>query len=1055
MAANEIAAAYVSILPSMRGFRSSVTRELSGLDSEGVKAGKSMGGGIASGLKSAAGLVTGAVAAIGIGAFVAEAAKASDATDKFKATLNFAGVDTSGIEAAKKAAKEYADQTVYDLPTIQNMLAQLASNGVKDYTGLTKAAGNLNAVAGGNADTFKSVAMVMTQTAGAGKLTTENWNQLADAIPGAAGPLMKSLEDAGAYTGNFRDAMAKGQITSEEFNAALMELGTKPVAVEAAKSTATFEGAIGNLQATINSGLMVALDAIKPAATGAITALSNGLGKAFEWTGQAAQGLYDVFAKNDFSQTLASAFHVEEDAKLVAFLFDARQAALDLWAGLTMGADLRAEFAGQISGLVAFGAKIRETFDTIAAIVGPTLSTIGQAFAPMLPQIVELVTALSPLHLLFTALLPVLPQVAGLLQTVGETLSGALASVLPTLTSLVQTFVGILSSVFLAVMPIVVSLVQAAGEVFAKLVPVIVNILNAVMPLVASLATSLVPVITNLVSTVLPPVIDLFMQVVDAILPLVDMILAILVPAIQFLMPIVTFAFQVIANVIKVAIGIAVGIISGLVGFIKDVLVPVVMWLWRNIIQPAFNAIGAVISWVWNNVIQPAFAAIQWYINNILAPVITWLWNTIIKPAFDGIGATIKWVWENVIKPVFDFLADAIQNKIPDAFEKGKKFVEDIWKGIQDVVKAPIKFVVETVLNNGLIGAFNSVADFLKIGRIQPIALPQGFAEGGYTGNGGKYQPAGIVHAGEFVFTKEQTARAGVGNLYALARSLMGYAQGGFVDPLRGGLMVTQGYNRVHKGIDYAAGVGTPVFAANTGRVSWAGPGVQAPGVWGGNEVHILGDGIETWYAHLSSIGVKLGEMVRAGQQIALSGNTGISSGPHLHFGVFSGGWPNDLDPGGFLSGAQADGKGFNPIAGIIDGLIGQFKAAFPQGGFVIDLVGDFAKNLLSMASDAVMNLIGGNTDKKGSAAGLLFDGGGWLEQTAGPMLVQHKKSKPDAVLTNDQWSMMRAIAANSQAGGAAVQIGEVHTVDVDEFVRKVRNEQRDALALIPGMVVA
>ena len=59
--------------------------------------------------------------------------------------------------------------------------------------------------------------MVMTQTAGAGKLTTENWNQLEDAIPGASGVLQKAMKDNAAYTGNFRDAMAEGQITSDEF----------------------------------------------------------------------------------------------------------------------------------------------------------------------------------------------------------------------------------------------------------------------------------------------------------------------------------------------------------------------------------------------------------------------------------------------------------------------------------------------------------------------------------------------------------------------------------------------------------------------------------------------------------------------------------------------------------------------------------------------------------------------------------------------------------------------------------------------------------------------
>ena len=61
-----------------------------------------------------------------------------------------------------------------------------------------------------------------------------------------------------------------------------------------------------------------------------------------------------------------------------------------------------------------------------------------------------------------------------------------------------------------------------------------------------------------------------------------------------------------------------------------------------------------------------------------------------------------------------------------------------------------------------------------------------GFADGGYTGDGGKYQPAGIVHAGEFVMNKESTSRIGVGNLYKMMR---GYADGGLVgsSPMGGG----------------------------------------------------------------------------------------------------------------------------------------------------------------------------------------------------------------------------------------------------------------------------
>ena len=132
-----------------------------------------------------------------------EAIEASDSTQKFTSTLNFAGVDASKIEELTASTQKYADETVYGLSDIRNITAQLASNGVPNYEKLAEAAGNLNAVAGGTADTYKSVGMVLTQTAGQGKLTTENWNQLSDAIPGASGKLQQALLEAGAYTGNF------------------------------------------------------------------------------------------------------------------------------------------------------------------------------------------------------------------------------------------------------------------------------------------------------------------------------------------------------------------------------------------------------------------------------------------------------------------------------------------------------------------------------------------------------------------------------------------------------------------------------------------------------------------------------------------------------------------------------------------------------------------------------------------------------------------------------------------------------------------------------------
>ena len=225
-----------------------------------------------------AGIGMGVVSAVtsGISELSSEAVSSVDALTKFDDTMKFAGFDPTAINTAKDALKKYADETVYDLTTTSNTVAQLAANGVADYLGLTQAAGNLNAVAGGNADTFKSVAMVLTQTAGAGKLTTENWNQLANAIPGASGKMQEALLKNGAFTGNFRKAMEDGQISALEFNKALMQLGNDPIAVEAARSTKTFEGAIGQMKAGVVDTFANILTAIGiDNLTGAINAMGS------------------------------------------------------------------------------------------------------------------------------------------------------------------------------------------------------------------------------------------------------------------------------------------------------------------------------------------------------------------------------------------------------------------------------------------------------------------------------------------------------------------------------------------------------------------------------------------------------------------------------------------------------------------------------------------------------------------------------------------------------------------------------------------------------------
>ncbi|MER5849247.1 M23 family metallopeptidase [Streptomyces sp. NPDC002012] len=90
-----------------------------------------------------------------------------------------------------------------------------------------------------------------------------------------------------------------------------------------------------------------------------------------------------------------------------------------------------------------------------------------------------------------------------------------------------------------------------------------------------------------------------------------------------------------------------------------------------------------------------------------------------------------------------------------------------------------------------------------------------------------------------------------------------------------------------HSGQDFAVPIGTKVKAAHSGTVVKAGPNGGGDGPAYGNAVVIShGNGVYSQYAHLSRIDVHIGQTVKTGEKIALSGNTGNSSGPHVHFEI-------------------------------------------------------------------------------------------------------------------------------------------------------------------------
>lgn len=285
----DLGSAWLNVVPSFNGMKREIAKELGGVDvtgstsSWGSRLGESLTRGIGGAIETIGKIGLGATAAavggIGaaLGAYVPEAIKASDATDKFQNTLRFAGVDPGKIKDLTAAAQTYADKTIYDLQDIQSMTSKLAANGVKGFDKLAEAAGNLTAAAGGGKNEFAAFGYAMVQVNAAGRLMTQDWNQIANAIPGGAGKIMQALKDMGAYTGDFRDAMAKGKISAEDFNKAITQLGFDEVAIKAAQSATTFEGAWGNLEASLNKELTGALREVKKPMTELINAVADNL----------------------------------------------------------------------------------------------------------------------------------------------------------------------------------------------------------------------------------------------------------------------------------------------------------------------------------------------------------------------------------------------------------------------------------------------------------------------------------------------------------------------------------------------------------------------------------------------------------------------------------------------------------------------------------------------------------------------------------------------------------------------------------------------------------
>ncbi|MEU5838564.1 tape measure protein [Streptomyces diacarni] len=460
----EIAKAWVTIIPTAKGMTSGIESELGGVGGKaGDKAGKGFMGGLGKAAGTAAKIAGGAAALVG-GAIAGVALKGgfdrAMNIEAAQAKLSGLGHSADSVTKIMDNASAAVKGTAFGMGDAAGVAASIVASGVKPGQDLQKTltlVGDAAAIAGTD---MGSMGAIFSKVAASNKLQGDTIAQLHD----AGIPALQLVADEMGVTAEEASAMAsKGEVDFATFQRAMQE----GMGGAALKSGETFAGAMANTKAALGR----IGETILTPFLGALTSGANGIIPVFDSMNAALKPVMESFGQ---------------------------------WLS---GIDFAGAFAG-----------IGDVFGQISAVATPFLTQLGSTFAPLIPQVIELVTNLSPMSLLFQSLAPVLPLIGTLLQTIAQALS---------------------------------------------------MVLQAVLPIVQQVAGFLIPLFTQLYSAVLPPLIGVVTQVVAAIGPLVQALGPILQSVLTALMPIVQTVFGIIQTVITTVLGVVSGIISAFTSVLR------------------------------------------------------------------------------------------------------------------------------------------------------------------------------------------------------------------------------------------------------------------------------------------------------------------------------------------------------------------------------------------------------------------------------------------------------------------------------------------------------
>ncbi|MFE7229867.1 peptidoglycan DD-metalloendopeptidase family protein [Streptomyces sp. NPDC057596] len=543
---------------------------------------------------------------------------------------------------------------------------------------------------------------------------------------------------------------------------------------------------------------------------------------------------------------------------------------------------------------------LTEIFKALNAVAGLVAGALGQSIQMLLPvlaelspSIIQITKILGPvltqvIHDLGAALAPVAkalgPVLAAAAQAVGDVVL-ALSPLLPVIGDLVA-----------ALLPALVPLIQTISKIFTKLAPIIEIIANV-------LGVALRPVIEALVGVVVEianAFADQFMAILKQIMPVIPQLIPVVVElaksiteillAVTPLLPqLMMFGAQLMTQLLPALLPL-VGPLTELIVLLTKFATEVIL----QIVVPAMQKLIDFLGWL-KEKFQPAVDAVKWLTEKI-AGAFQWVYDELLGHSIipDIVNGTVGWftrLWRRA-KEIAKDIKDAVVGKFNDLKDgasqvwddfwgsiksiasAARKLVTDgvsdwgdklkgmfttirdgvgeVWDGIKNLVKAPIRFWIETVYNQGIVPVWNATAARIPhVDRLDEMPMPKGFARGGVLPGFSRWRDGDDqlvpMRRGEGVYVSEamqdpyERARLYAVNQAAMAgRSLApfrGFAEGGILGAIGGGIANTvasliKGANTVAGGLgEVAATAFKPVKSGITkalGKNKNAWPGMVA-----------------------------------------------------------------------------------------------------------------------------------------------------------------------------------------------------------------------------------